>query len=195
MDISPVVIKSLGNFPGPITFVESPAKWWLITPAALLIAAGLLFLVVRDFHQPHVRVLIFLKMVRGIVGATFFGFAAAFGATIILSPPSLRLDESGFTFTTLFRSRVFTWDQVSDFSTSSTQGSALVVFTATRRYLGMMEKFYGGPIAGRNGYLPNSYGFSARDLSQLMTMWQRMASRPRAANVHSATSPPCESPP
>src|SRR5579871_1178058 len=182
MDISPVVRQALDAFPGPITFVEPSGKWWLITPAALLVTAGLLFLVVHDFCLPHIGLRIVIKSVRAIAGAVFFGFVAIYGATIILSPPSLRLDQSGFTFTTLFRSRVFTWDQVSDFGTSSTRNYALVVFTAAKPYRSMLEKF-DGQMGGRNSCLPDAYGFAVRDLLQLMTTWQELALRRQAADV------------
>jgi hypothetical protein len=191
MDISPVVRKALDAFPGPITFVAEPPPKWL-TPVASLTAAACLLLIFLASHLllagtyplGHWRTLrLILDVGVGVLGTILSVASAVIGLTNIFMPGFLRLDESGFIVRSILRTRVFTWDQVSDFSASSPQGSALVVFTAAKPYLSMAEKFYRGPIAGRNGYLPDEYGFSARDLSQLMTIWQQLALRPRAPNV------------
>jgi hypothetical protein len=111
------------------------------------------------------------------------------GVTIIINPAasSLRLGKAGFEFSNVLRRGSFTWDQVSDFSTASTRGYPVVIFR--KPHISMLEKINTSLIGGRNGFLPDTYGFSAGDLLQLMTMWQELALKQRAPSSSRASPP------
>jgi len=180
MHSSPEVRETIAKFPGPVTLVASRAKWWFMTLLALLLTAGGLFMTVAGLrlHDPNIRILIGIG--AGIVGTIFFGAGTVMGVTIILNPAAsfLRLDKSGFEFSNMTRRGTFTWDQVSDFNIYSGRGSRVVMFRAASLHQSLLKKINTGLTGGRNGFLPDTYGLSADDLIQLMTMWQEMALKP-----------------
>ena len=180
MDISPVVRKALDAFPGPITFVAEPPPKWLTPVASLMTAACLLLiflashlLLAGTYPLGHWRTLrLILDVGVGVLGTIFSVAGAVTGLMNTFTRGFLRLDESGFIVRSILRTRVFTWDQVSDFITNSPQGSRRVIFRTDA-----------GKIGERIGVLPDLYGFPARDLLQLMIMWQQLASKSRVTNL------------
>jgi hypothetical protein len=102
----------------------------------------------------------------GIAGVLIFG-AAGIVSVLTLQPGacSLSLSRAGFEVTSLYRTRAFYWDQVSDFGVVSGRSGQMVVFRSAKR----------GLTGGRNCGLPDTYGFSARDLVRLMIAWQDLA--------------------
>src|SRR5690242_6939062 len=174
MDIFPDVKKAIDQFPGPITFLFYPPPKWM-TPAALFMTVVCLFVIFRApysvRHWHTIRVI--MGIGTGIFGTIFFGANAVLGLLAIFKPAAsfLRLDESGFVVRNFLQTRVFSWDQVSSFKTDSTRGSRLV-FTA----------------GGQAGILSDRYGFSGRDLLQLMTLWQKRSLDRKGSTF--APSPP-----
>ena len=130
--------------------------------------------------------------IAAILATAFFGLCALIaGAQLLPGASSLRLDEDGFEFTRFFRTSEFLWSDVDDFhSWGSISGwrtlffgfysrPTIVVFKVKKPRLSISEKI-NSALAGGNGYLPDTYGMAAEDLSQLMNAWRSLAtSRPK----------------
>jgi hypothetical protein len=181
----------VAQFPGPITLVPSPVKWWIVTIlGTAMTMAGILtvFVAVSQFREGKEGAGIGIGM--GVFGTSFFGLATAVGVACLLPGRSfLRLDESGFEAVHPFRKQKFRWGEVSDFGLYRGKGSSFVMFrTASPRVWGKLNSI----LTGWDGGLPDTYGFEARDLVKLMMNWQSMAMRSRGPGF-SETSPSLDS--
>jgi hypothetical protein len=88
----------------------------------------------------------------------------------------LRLDGSGFEVSAPFRKRKFRWGEVSDFGVVRQRASSSVVFKAATPRPDVSGALTSILAMGRiNEWLPDTYGFAAEDLAQLMTIWQNSA--------------------
>ncbi len=177
-EIEEIVTK----FPGPIILTASRLKWWvMIVLSGGMTALGIylaIFIYIHpsrvkgDVHDAHLAVGIL------ILCTIFFGLATV-ASVIQLRSGSLRLDEDGFEFTTgLFRKQIFRWSEVRDFTIFRQRASSFVVFKATKpRWGNSLGKLNALLAGGRNEGLPDTYGFGARELVQLMTAWQNSATK------------------
>jgi hypothetical protein len=111
----------------------------------------------------------------------FFGLCAlVFALQLLPGTSRLRLDQNGFTVTSLFRSSTVRWSEVARFFVAQVGGRAMVCWdyagavphsTASRR----LSRALAGVEAG----LPDTYGLSAEALASLLEDWrQRHASHP-----------------
>lgn len=112
----------------------------------------------------------------GIAGVLFFG-TAGIVSVLALQPGacSLSLGQAGFEVTSLYRTRAFYWEQVSDFGVFSARRSQMVVFRSAKPNFSFLDKLNTGLTGGRNCGLPDTYGFSATDLVGLLIAWQDLA--------------------
>ena len=156
----------IAKFPGPVIFVPSRTKWWLLTMTSGLFTVSGIFLILNG-------------EAAGIPVAALFGFCTAIGMIWLLPGASLlRLDASGFGVTRFFRAEVFHWNEVSDFGVWAFWFNAMVVFKVAKPRLSLLERSNAALADGRNGYLPDTYGLKAEDLLQIMTVWQHLATDP-----------------
>ncbi len=152
----------LASFPGPIILRPSRKKWLRLTIGAvcLTVIGGLLS---------------FRGDIIGLLGTAFFGICTVVGViTLLPGASSLRLDENGFEFARFFRTSKFHWSDVAAFDVWTFRGKGLVVFKVTKPRLSVLDKI-NTALAGRNGYLPDTYGMATEDLVRLMTAWRDLA--------------------
>jgi hypothetical protein len=183
---------AIAKFPGPITLVPSRAELWLMIFGSGLMIAASIFVTIISVSNSHPDASIGVAF--GIVGTVFFGAGTA-AAVIALQPgaSSLRLYESCFEVTHFYRTERFSWDQVSDFAVWRDRFVSIVVFRAAQPYLSVFRKMGADMCGGRNGWLPDTYGFSAHDLARLMTAWQHLAIS-AAASTDGGDAVPATSP-
>jgi hypothetical protein len=153
------------TFPGPRTLLPSRKKWRSLTyTSALLTAIGVVM--VAPEGGP-----------LGVLAAAFFGLCTAAGAVALLpGSGSLRLDASGFEVTKFFLfKRRYDWRDASDFSVWSPPTSGIVVFRVETEPPSALDRVNGALTGGKSGYLPDTYGMAADDLTRLMTSWREAA--------------------
>jgi hypothetical protein len=150
------------KFPGPITLVPSRGKWWT-------------YGVLNGF----VTIMSIILILHGLVVAMFltavFGIATMISViALIPGSMSLQLNEKGFGVTKFFRTQIFHWSDVSDFGVCTFRGYQMIVFNAAKARLGIWDKM-NAALAGKNGYLPDTFGLGAADLANLMARWRERA--------------------
>jgi hypothetical protein len=149
------------QFPGPRIFFPSPEKWVRLTLGSGLFTAIGIAMMIKA--APF-----------GIFVTASFGVGTMIGITMLLpGANSLRLDGDGFEITKFFFLRQrYSWLNVSDFVVWVMSRNRFVVFKAEKPRLSVYERISAAMAAGRNGYLPDTYGMAANDLAQLMTNWR-----------------------
>jgi hypothetical protein len=166
----------IAKFPGPITLLASRLKWWLmIVLSSAMTAAGIFLLSFFYLHPTRVNDDIRLGVGVSVLCTLFFGLCTVFAA-IALRRSALRLDENGFQVTALHR-RQYRWSEVSDFDVFYCRGTASVVFKTTKPRWSSLGNLNALLTGGRNDGLPDTYGFGASELMQLMRTWQSSAMR------------------
>jgi hypothetical protein len=152
----------LRSFPGPVTLVPSVGQYWkLIIGGGLFTVGGVLLSLGGDMVA--------------MLCAAFFGFCTLiFVVTVLPGASALRLNKKGFDATRFYCTRTYSWGEASDFSVWTFRGGGGVVFNAAKSRPGVLEKV-NAAMAGRNAYLPYTYGLSADDLADLMTQWRERA--------------------
>jgi hypothetical protein len=176
----------IANFPGPVTLTPSRVKWSLMLLASGLMVTGSVWVTWLSLSSSNPDASIALTF--GIVGTVFFGVGGIVGI-LALQPGacSLNLNEAGFEVTNLYWTRAFFWEQVSDFATFSGRATQWVVFRSVKPYLGFWEKIGADFAGGRNGGLPDTYGFSAAELAHILSTWQRLAANAAGSGASGQT--------
>jgi hypothetical protein len=142
--------------PASVTLVPSRTKWLVMVIGGAGLAGAILLFAGGD----RAAMLI----------ADFFAIGAGFGA-IMLRPgaASLRLDGNGFEITHIFRTRSFSWSEVSDFGVIGLgQGGQAVAFKTSKPRLNSWKRLNAVLAGGRDECLPDTYGMEAENLAQLM---------------------------
>ena len=154
----------LARFPGPVTLVPSRRKWLLV----LLACAGFTAIAVWMVASGNLM---------GWFVLAFFGPGAVLAFVALLPGASaLKLDQTGFETTNLFRRQSFRWQDASGFEAARVPPSAhnLVVFDHANAAARTIGKLNVG-LVGRNAGLPDTYGLSASALAFLMIRWRAQA--------------------
>jgi hypothetical protein len=161
----------LMQFPGPITLYPSRRKWALILVSCGLFTVSGIWMVERETPM-------------GWPVLVFFLLGAIVAATALLpGAGGLTLDSRGFEIKNLFRRDRLSWQGVTDFEVGVIPPAGIkssVIFDyidAKDRAISKLAT----AIAGRNGALPDTYGFSADDLAYLMMRWRERAMAPGPA--------------
>jgi hypothetical protein len=112
--------------------------------------------------------------VIGWVGFFFFALAAVVIAVNLLPRASyLRLERSGFLVGSLFRAdRLWRWNEVTGFRVYDLPGGTRQVGFDFAPGAEPAGSRLASRLAGVQGALPNSYGFKAEELADLMNRWQ-----------------------
>jgi hypothetical protein len=165
----------VAKFPEPITFVPSRMKWWTLAGAGASVTSVSTFAIIYSLFHLHGDTRAPAEVTLG--WATFC--VAVFGCILIVSVLNLRtgasflrLDEYRFTIAQPFiAERVFRWSDVSDFDARCYKryNYSTVVFKTAKPRRGVLVKINTHLAGGRNEWLPDTYGFEASDLAQLMS--------------------------
>ncbi|HZP71731.1 MAG TPA: hypothetical protein VFB29_17490 [Pseudolabrys sp.] len=160
-DIEPI----LSRFPGPVQLFPSRKKWLLVLLISGVLTLGGV-LMVKD-HAPW-----------GWPALIFFGLCTVLSAVMLLPGAArLKLDADGFQVTAFFRGRRWRWQDVKKFeAVSVTPQHRMVCFDDPAQKGSMLGKI-SQSYAGHNSALPDTYGFPADDLAQLITQWRNHAQR------------------
>jgi hypothetical protein len=168
------------RFPGPITLAPATINSWILILLGGVMTAGSIFTILICLSDSSPAASIGVAI--GILGMVFFGAGIVIGmACLRPGAISLKLDEIGFEVTHPFRKRAYRWSDVSDFGVSSGyRRSGHVIFKEAKPSLTISERIRAALQAGRNGDLPDTYGFAGDDLAYLMTAWQNLATKRKA---------------
>ncbi|WP_299768469.1 STM3941 family protein [uncultured Dokdonia sp.] len=114
------------------------------------------------------------KFFIGIITIIFFGLGIII-FTIQLFPNTsyLKLTKEGFEMRTLFKSNFTKWSDVKEFSTDYIGPNKMVMLNYNEEH----TKYKNGKkiakiLSGSEGALPDTYGMSAKALTQLMNEWK-----------------------
>jgi len=137
------------------------AKWILMILGSLAFVAIGVF--IMDGDDGFMRWL--------VVG--FFGLAAVVGIVNLLPTASfLKLDQTGFTFSSLFRKHSVAWKDVLGFGIMSVARNKMVTFE-TGKSGGMAH--LNRTIGGADSALPDTYGMKPDELIELMERYRMAA--------------------
>jgi hypothetical protein len=164
----------VAKFPGPTALLASRLRCWVKIILGGGVTAFFTFVAIFTYRHPS-GVKGDFHTVLGILilCAIFFGLCTVV-SVITLRISSLRLDKDGFEVIGLFRKQ-YRWSEVSDFGLLSYRGPVCVVFKTTEPCRNIHEMIISFFTGGRNQWLPDTYGFTYRDLAQLMKTWQSSA--------------------
>jgi hypothetical protein len=154
---------TLARYPGPVAFKPSRMKWLLVSLGSAVFTAGGIGMVATEAD-------------KGWFVLIFFAFCLAVSAIMLLpGAGGLVLDADGFQATSLFCHYRLRWQDVTGFEPISLP-------YVRRRMVGYNISSIGPTIgtlttviSGRNASLPDTYGFSADELAELMQRWRDRA--------------------
>lgn len=171
-EIEDIVTK----FPGPITCRASRLKWWVMIvlwgggTALSVFLASVLYLdptrAIGEVRLP-VAILILCTILCGLCVVV---------SAMALRTSSLRLDGDGFVVNGLFRKQ-YRWSEVSDFGVFYGRATAWGAFKSARRPSNILAQVNARLAGGRNDGLPDTYGYGATELVQIMKTWQSLATK------------------
>jgi hypothetical protein len=165
-DVSAVMTK----FPGPVTLYAGKRILWTVCSVFVVIEFGLLKGFFAHGELP----------LAGWIAVAFFGLFLAITVYGILNRNvfALTLDRGGFRINFIFGGRRCSWKEVGDFATWTTRRFAV----ATYNDRGLAKSFFQRLMCryrrmryNRDTALPDTYGFDAKRLAQLMSLWQQRA--------------------
>jgi hypothetical protein len=154
----------LRRFPGPVMLYPSRRKWACILAGSGVFTMSGIWMVARGTPL-------------GWPVLIFFLLCATVAATALLpGAGALTLDGRGFEVKNLFRCQRISWQSAMGFQARAIPPSIarMVIFDSIDVKDRMIAKL-ATAIAGRNGALPDTYGFSAEDLASLMARWRDKA--------------------
>jgi hypothetical protein len=165
-------VELLARFPGPVTLYPSRKKWLLVFAGSAGFVALGYWIIQKDNWV-------------GWGAVIFFGLGMLVSAaTLLPGAGTLTLDREGFEAKSLFRRRRARWRNVSRVEVWELSlprwhpryGKNLknVVYDDAERKNGAMAAT-NVAVCGHNSGLPDTYGFSADDLVQLMVRWRERA--------------------
>lgn len=169
--IGNAVDELLSRFPGPITLYPARGKWISLTLGAVVFTTiGALGSFARiDAFQHAIMIL----------GTIFFGTCMLAGIiTLLPGASSLQLNQDGFAIAKFYWTRRLRWAEVSDFAIWTYRANKVITFntcTPSSSKAGALLMKINSFLAGRNDYLPDTYGLSANDLLALVNAWRKRA--------------------
>ena len=148
----------------PFTIYPNKTKMALMLIGCLILMAGGI-LMIQD------------EKVMGWIGTIFFGLCAAVFLFQICYPKSsfLTISEDGLEIGSLFRSQKLSWVDISEFGTYSILQNGLPVrkmvgYNFSEHYQGASKaRAFAKSLAGFEGALPDTYGYSAEELAQILS--------------------------
>ncbi len=165
--MSDPVSAILLRFPGPVTLHASRRKWAVILlGAAVALAMPIYFLRSEHMTGWYEKLMVLTAIAFLALGGLVAIVAMLPGAAYI------KIDREGFEVANLFRRTRIAWRDAANFQASP--GLGLVVFDYALQKDGMFRRMTTS-MAGRNGGLPDTYGFAPADLADLMTQWRARA--------------------
>ena len=110
----------------------------------------------------------------------FFGSnVIVFGVLLLPGSAYLKLDPTGFTIGSLFRTRKLGWHEVDAFRVGTDRRRKLVVFNFSKLHRGQQfARKFASTISGYEAGLTDTYGLSAEELAATMNEWRERASPP-----------------
>lgn len=169
--IGNAVDELLSRFPGPITLYPARGKW--ISPH---IRRG------RLHYHRRTRLLCSDRRVsarNNDLRNDFFGTCMLAGIiTLLPGASSLQLNQDGFAIAKFYWTRRLRWAEVSDFAIWTYRANKVITFntcTPSSSKAGALLMKINSFLAGRNDYLPDTYGLSANDLLALVNAWRKRA--------------------
>jgi hypothetical protein len=120
---------------------------------------------------------------EGYLGLAFFGLCALVAAAMLLPGTAyLRLTRDGFEVRSLFRSRQTRWADVGELRAGRIGLNAMVVFNFAPTYARAKKlRAVASVLTGVEGAIPDTYGYSAKDLAGLLNQWRSRAAQTRPA--------------
>lgn len=106
---------------------------------------------------------------------SFFGLGTAL-FTLLLLPGSeyLRLTAEGFELRSLWRTHRQRWSDIAAFYAGRIARNAMVLIDYAPAYTGQRRaRRFATGLAGTEGALPDTYGYSAEALAELLNEWRR----------------------
>ena len=109
----------------------------------------------------------------GWITVAFFGMCAAVFAMRLLSNRSyLRVSSSGIEIRSLWRTWRFRWSDISHFYAGCIGPNKMVLFDFSLAYQrAKVSRSVSKAIAGAEGCLPDTYGFTAEALAEHLNQW------------------------
>jgi hypothetical protein len=166
----------LGHFPGPVELHVPQRKTALILIGIVIFGGACLYYLYRE-PPPGALATAFLWfcVVALALLLPFVAYQLSRGA-------SLRLEGDGFRIKQPWKWRFVLWRDASEFGIGSTaiieqvEGGWSTVVTYDDKNVGQSKSsWFNRSIVGRNSYLPDTYGLSAKDLQTLMNGWRERA--------------------
>jgi hypothetical protein len=159
----------LAKFPGPVTLSASRRKWLL-----MLLGSG-------AFTAAGIAMVLSSATAGGWFGVIFFGLCTIVAVVMLLpGAGALRLDREGFEVTSLFRRHRSRWADATGFKSAQIPPSFIHLVAYNDANLsGKSIAKLNVAIAGANAGLPDTYGFAAADLADLMIRWRERALTPQ----------------
>jgi hypothetical protein len=157
----------LSQFPGPVTLYPSRSRLALMAFGSLLFVAISIWAIRTSSGDWE----IFLAWASTI----FFGLCLVVFCLQLLLPgsSSLTLERDQFTTAGFFRSSTHSWRDVRDFSVWQFRNNKMVLFDSRAETSPL--KGLNTALSGKNSGLPDTYGFKADALVELMTRWRERA--------------------
>jgi hypothetical protein len=118
---------------------------------------------------------------EGYLGAAFFGLCALVALALLLPGTAyLRLTPLGFEVRSLFRSSQTRWADVAEFRAGRIGLNAMVVFDFAPSYVRAKKlRAVASVLTGVEGAIPDTYGYSTKDLAGLLNEWRSRAMQAR----------------
>jgi len=150
----------MARFPGPLIVHRSSRRWIIILLCNAALTAAGFWLVSRGVDVGWATLLLFGYFTLMALSALLPGGVA------------IRLDAEGFEVTDAFRQRRRTlWRDATGFKVSLFKQVAYDDATRSRRLTGKLNK----AIRGRNSFMADTFGLTAKALSDLMNQWSQRA--------------------
>jgi len=168
----------LARFPVPVT-LRSGRKRNLIMA---VVSAGFAFGVGALLRQPDLALPMRLVLWAGVI---LFGGGVPLLLAMAIKGTSLTLSADGLTLTTLRRSQMMRWSDLSDFTAARVPpaGTPIVAFDYAPAG-GAVLANANSRLIGRNSALPDQFDLGTQELASLLSRW-----RERALEAAPAPSP------
>ena len=105
--------------------------------------------------------------IAGILSVGLSGFGLVVGIAGIIRPARLTIERSGITFSSMFRTRRWAWEELEDIQLSR-EYSSDVIFIRTRTASGASGRLRAGVGVFSNGGIPGGWPISTRELYDLL---------------------------
>jgi hypothetical protein len=174
------IYQILSRFPGPVTLRPSRGRWFGVFAISIAFATASLWLLIANPTSIWTLVSDRANQIVGWIGLLFFAFGTTIAAIALLpGSGALTLNEEGFEAISLFRRFSVRWRDARRFEAAKhPRISGKVVMFDHVNAPKHTSSWLNTTFMGHNACLPDTYGFSANNLANLMSEW-RMRAVPR----------------